>query len=242
MNSKFYKFAKTKRVEHAQSGAVRRIAAMDAHALLTSQGWRGSGHSLHPTSDNNGLSRPLLVSRKQNNLGVGKKQHKTSDMWWMNAFDRSLKGLDTAQEGKVVQTLTNGGLDMVAKGGSKFVGNEGLYASFVRGESLSGTITPEEAGGLEVSKKRRRAEDKVETKQERRARKAAKRAVGLVAPTPTHELVQITEEKGGVVVEEVETKERRRERRKQKKLLRQAEEDVMEDVITNTRKKKRRKD
>jgi nucleolar protein TMA23 len=215
---------------------------MDAHALLTSQGWRGSGHSLHPTSDNNGLSRPLLVSRKQNNLGVGKKQHKTSDLWWMNAFDRSLKGLDTAQEGKVVQTLTNGGLDMVAKGGSKFVGNGGLYASFVRGESLSGTITPEEVEGLQVSKKRRRAEDKVETKQERRARKASKRAVGLVAPTSTHELVQITEEKGHIVIEEAETTEQRRERRKQKKLLRQAEEDVMEDVITNKKKKKRRKD
>src|SRR5271168_2878782 len=100
---------------------------MNAHALLTSQGWRGTGHSLHPTSDKTGLSRPLLVARKQNNLGVGKKQHKTSDMWWMNAFDKSLKGLDIAEEGKIVQTVTNEGLDMVVKGGSKFVGNGGLY-------------------------------------------------------------------------------------------------------------------
>jgi nucleolar protein TMA23 len=222
---------------------------MDAHALLTSQGWRGSGHSLHPISDKNGLSRPLLVSRKQNNLGVGKKQHRTSDMWWMNAFDKSLKGLDTAEEGKVVQTLTNGGLDMVAKGGSKFVGNGGLYASFVRGESLSGTISPGEVEETPAIKKRRRGEDGHETKEERRARKVAKRdararsllTTGSVAPVPTNESAQISEEEEDVVVEEAETKEQRRERRKQKKLIRQSKEDGMEGVITTSKRKKRRK-
>lgn len=203
--------------------------AMDAHALLTSQGWRGSGHSLHPTSDNSGLSRPLLISRKQNNLGVGKKQHKTSDMWWMNAFDKTLKGLDTTQEGKVVQTLTNGGLDMVAKGGSKFAGNGGLYASFVRGERLGGTITPEEAERPEPAKRRRRAKDGGETKEERRAIKAAKRAAqarNLVAleqaaSPSTDELAQTIKHEADVVVEETEAKEQRRERRKQKKHMRQ---------------------
>jgi nucleolar protein TMA23 len=153
---------------------------MDAHALLTSQGWRGTGNSLHPTNNSIGLSKPLLVSQKQNNLGLGKKQHKTSDMWWMNAFDSSLKGLDTSKEGKVVQTVTSGGLDMVAKGGAKWVGSKGgLYASFVRGECLSGTITPEEeSGGIEaLRKKRKRGEDDKESKEERRARKATKRAL-----------------------------------------------------------------
>ncbi len=223
---------------------------MDAHALLTSQGWRGSGHSLHPTSDKNGLSRPLLVSRKQNTLGVGKKQHRTSDMWWMNAFDKSLKGLDTAQDGKVLQTLTNGGLDMVARGGSKFVGNGGLYASFVRGESLSGTITPEEAERPQAGKKRKRAEDGVETKEERRARKAAKRAAktrGLlalepVAPTSNNEPAQMSEGEEDIMAEETETKEQRRERRKQRQRMRQAEKDAMKDVITTTKRKKRLKD
>jgi nucleolar protein TMA23 len=230
------------KVERTQPRTARRNAAMDAHALLTSQGWRGSGHSLHPTSDKNGLSRPLLVSRKQNNLGVGKKQHKTSDMWWMNAFDKSLKGLDTAQDGRVVQTLTNGGLDMVAKGGSKFVGNVGLYASFVKGESLSGTITPEESERPEAAKKRRRVESVAETKEERRARKAAKRTANLLPPVSTDELVPTTEEKEDTIIEKAETKEQRRERRKQKKLMRQEREDGMRDGIVSPKRKKRPKD
>jgi len=215
---------------------------MDAHALLTSQGWRGSGHSLHPTSDKTGLSRPLLVSKKSNTLGIGKKQHRTSDMWWMNAFDKSLKGLDTSKEGKVVQTVTNGGLDMVAKGGSKFVGGVGLYACFVRGESLSGTITPEEVEEMMPTKKRKR---NGETKEERRARKEAKRAARAAAesveeltpPTPPETADEET-------MERQETKEERRERRRQKKLLRETEQEPSKAALPNEnkKKKKRRKD
>ncbi len=103
-------------------------------------------------------------------------------MWWMDAFDSSLKGLDTSVEGKVVQTLTNGGLDMVAKGGAKWVGSGGgLYASFIRGEPLSGTLTPESEGSAELEgKKRKRSGDEDETKEQRRARKAAKKAKDAV--------------------------------------------------------------
>lgn len=170
-------------------------------------------------------------------------------MWWMNAFDKSLKGLDTAEEGKVVQTLTNGGLDMVAKGGSKFVGNGGLYASFVRGESLSGTITPEYVERPLVSDKRKRGEDGRKAKEERRARKAAKRAARArsllaaepAAPIPINEPAQTSEQEEDVVAEGAETKERRRERRNQKKLTRQAKEDGIEGVIPTSKRKKRRK-
>ncbi|KUJ24596.1 uncharacterized protein LY89DRAFT_679688 [Mollisia scopiformis] len=184
---------------------------MDAHALLTSQGWRGTGNSLHPTSNTIGLSRPLLVSKKQNTLGIGKKQHKTSDMWWMNAFDSSLKGLDTTKEGTVVQTVTSGGLDMVSKAGAKWVGSKGgLYASFVRGESLSGTITPVESTESEepAKKKRRRevemGEKEEESKEERRARKATKRAA------------KAAEDKSEESRESPDTKESKEERRARK--------------------------
>jgi nucleolar protein TMA23 len=187
---------------------------MDAHALLTSQGWRGTGNSLHPTSNSIGLSKPLLVSQKRNNLGLGKKQHKTSDMWWMNAFDSSLKGLDTSKQGQVVQTVSSGGLDMVAKGGAKWVGSKGgLYASFVRGECLSGTITPESKEGSEEPprKKRRSGKNEKESKEERRARKAAKRASG------DKELKTAEEVEDGS--ERSETKEERRARKATKHKL-----------------------
>ncbi|KAI9744440.1 MAG: hypothetical protein M1818_001969 [Claussenomyces sp. TS43310] len=203
-------------------------STMDARALLTSQGWRGSGHSLHPTDDSTGLSRPILVSQKRNVLGVGKKQHRTSDMWWMNAFDKSLQGLDTSKEGEVVQTVTSGGLDMVTKGGSRFVGSGGLYACFVRGEGLTGTIESREGneqGGQEV-KRMRLEKGKGESKEERRARKAAKRAqkqLDLKAAafsTPPSAKSDVDAEPGEIE----ETKEQRKERRRRKRLLREARE------------------
>ncbi|KAL3423445.1 DNA-directed RNA polymerase ii subunit rpb1 [Phlyctema vagabunda] len=241
---------------------------MNAHALLTSQGWRGTGHSLNPTTDSIGLSRPLLVSQKQNNLGVGKKQHRTSDMWWMNAFDKSLQGLDTSKDGAVVQTITNGGLDMVVKGGAKYVGNTGgLYACFVKGECLTGTIQSKEDP---QQKKRKRDE---ESKEGRRARKATKRASRSVATGAEKDSEsgskseakkerrekrrlkklrkeaklarraesneKSEEEETDTLARKIETKEERKERKRQKKLLRQ--ESTTEDESEKEKKKKKRR-
>ncbi|RFU26638.1 DNA-directed RNA polymerase, partial [Scytalidium lignicola] len=195
---------------------------MDTHALLKSQGWRGTGHSLHPTNDSTGLTRPILVSRKQNNLGVGKKQHRTSDMWWMNAFDKSLKGLDTSKDGIVVQTISNGGLDMVVKGGSNFVGNGGLYTSFVKGESLGGTITPEETGKkLLNEEQKRRNKSSRGTKEERRAKKAARRAEKAKKETENSVSISTTDERNAHWEKETESKEERKERKRREKLLRE---------------------
>ncbi|PHH70880.1 hypothetical protein CDD80_5671 [Ophiocordyceps camponoti-rufipedis] len=103
---------------------------MNAYALLSAQGWRGKGHSLHKTDDSIGLSKPLLLPRKDGRGGIGKTQHFTSDQWWMNAFDEQLKGLDTTQEGRVTQTVTTGKLNSIeGAGGGKYY----LYTSFVRG-------------------------------------------------------------------------------------------------------------
>jgi nucleolar protein TMA23 len=198
---------------------------MDAHALLTSQGWRGTGNSLHPTNNSIGLSKPLLVSQKQNNLGLGKKQHKTSDMWWMNAFDSSLKGLDTTKQGQVVQTVTSGGLDMVAKGGAKWVGSKGgLYASFVRGECLSGTLTPESnEGSEELPKEKRRKNDTgIESKEERRAKKVNKRILREKKARAAEEV----EGSGG----RKETEEERRARKVAKRTLKAQEVQEEQDT------------
>ncbi|MCJ1229472.1 hypothetical protein MMC12_006139 [Toensbergia leucococca] len=145
---------------------------MNANLLLRSQGWRGSGHSLHPSTDTSGLSSPLLVSQKRNNNGVGKIQHKTSDMWWLNAFDKTLKGLDTSEEGKVVQTVTNGGLDMVKSDAGRF---RGLYAGFVRGQGLAGTIAGENSEEGKREGKGGRDRQRKETREERKARRLARR-------------------------------------------------------------------
>ncbi|KAH7403188.1 hypothetical protein BKA64DRAFT_443123 [Cadophora sp. MPI-SDFR-AT-0126] len=210
---------------------------MDAHALLTSQGWRGTGNSLHPTSNTIGLSRPLLVSKKVDNLGIGKKQHRTSDMWWMNAFDSSLKGLDTSKEGQVIQTVTSGGLDMVQKAGAKWVGSKGgLYASFVRGEGLGGTISPEESTGSESGKdvgnggggekKRKRGGGEEESKEDRRARKAAKKAMKA-------ERVELVMEESTPVGTDSDTKEERKARRAAKREGREIEEKVLEVEVAS---------
>lgn len=151
---------------------------MDASALLKSQGWRGSGHSLHKTDDSIGLAKPILVSRKNNTLGIGRKNHVTSDQWWLNAFDEQLKSLDTSGKTSVVQTKENTKLaGLLTVGAGKYSGANALYACFVSGGLLQGTVKPNTEGEstdttpeAEVVPRARK-----ETKGERRARKEAKR-------------------------------------------------------------------
>lgn len=115
---------------------------MDAHALLTKQGWRGTGNSLHPTNNAIGLAKPLLVGRKNDKVGLGKKVHQTSDMWWMQAFDESLKALDPKREGNSIVTSSKpGGLEAIKRGTGKWIlANGGLYANFIKGAGLAGTM------------------------------------------------------------------------------------------------------
>lgn len=154
---------------------------MDAHALLTSQGWRGKGHSLHKTNDGIGLAKPLLLSRKADTKGLGAAQHFTSNQWWMNAFDEQLKGLDTSRDGKVVQTVTTVKINSLAKAA---LGKYRLDSSFVRGGLLQGTIAELQQGdaspsaGSDVGPRpgAQKARPREESREERRARREAKRA------------------------------------------------------------------
>lgn len=196
---------------------------MDAHALLTSQGWRGTGHSLHHTDDSIGLARPILVSRKNNNLGIGRKSHVTSDQWWLNAFDEQLKGLDTSKKGVVVQTVQHTKLDMIAAGTGKYSGAGGLYASFVRGGLLEGTLTPDstssESTDATPETEERPAPVRAETKEERRARKEAKRlrkAQKLARRTAKAQSKSSSKE-DSASIKPVETKEERRARKEAKR-------------------------
>ncbi|KAK7745555.1 hypothetical protein SLS53_003055 [Cytospora paraplurivora] len=161
---------------------------MDASALLKSQGWRGSGHSLHTSDDSIGLAKPILVSRKNNTLGIGRKNHVTSDQWWLNAFDEQLKSLDTSSKTSVVQTKANtklGGLLTVGAG--KYSGANALYACFVSGGLLQGTVKQKDGESTDTTPEAEvippvRQESKAERKarrEERRRRKAEKAAKKL---------------------------------------------------------------
>lgn len=176
---------------------------MDATAYLTRQGWLGAGHSLHPTG--RGIRKPLLVSRKLNVLGVGKKKHDAhADQWWARAFDNGLKNLEVGRsESKGATESVKGGawgqLDTLKAGGQKWAGTGGLYAGFVRGEGLSGTITPEAmrdgqqggddnyrmesaCSGPERKKRKRETEgrmDQNDESQRKRARKSKKAAAAI---------------------------------------------------------------
>ena len=155
---------------------------MDAAALLKSQGWRGKGFSLHPTDNAIGLSNPLLISRNRDGRGISEKKHYTSDQWWLQAFDQKLKGLDTSKKG-VVQLVTQGKLDIIAscQANGKYTGTSGLYASFVRGGMLDGSMDSESKDATPVSSDdsegpMSRKEKRSETKAERHARRAERKS------------------------------------------------------------------
>ncbi|KAF2450642.1 hypothetical protein P171DRAFT_426973 [Karstenula rhodostoma CBS 690.94] len=101
---------------------------MNAEGLLRKQGWRGAGFSLD-TSDR-GIKKPLLISHKQDQLGLGKKKasHTTDDQWWMRAFDESLQNLGSGKTSTLTQIQEKG------------INHGGLYGFFVKGEGLQGSI------------------------------------------------------------------------------------------------------
>ncbi|KAK0666146.1 hypothetical protein QBC41DRAFT_156110 [Cercophora samala] len=222
---------------------------MNASAYLQSQGWLGKGHSLDshrfssssstPTSDTpsgrnaRGLVNPLLISRNTDGRGIGNKTHYTSDQWWLSAFDQKLKGLDTtnSKEG-ITQTVTEGKLDAVGKvQEGKYTGTKGLYAFFVKGGLLEGTVevgllngkegtaTPDggsdNGGGFslraQLAAKRARKEAKKAgmTREERKQKKEKKEAKRLKR-----------EEKQRRRREKEERRKEKEERRKKKELKR----------------------
>ncbi|OTA64223.1 hypothetical protein K449DRAFT_26320 [Hypoxylon sp. EC38] len=162
---------------------------MDAHAILTAQGWRGKGHTLHKTSDSIGLAHHLLIKRNDDGRGLGSKKDHKQEAWWLNAFDQALKGIDT-KSGTMKQTLKGGALEKItAKGAAgKYTGIRGLYSSFVKGGVIESTVglnmvtglpTPPDSGvGTPTaggSTDGDGSKDKKETKEERRAIREAKR-------------------------------------------------------------------
>ncbi|TGJ85938.1 hypothetical protein E0Z10_g2794 [Xylaria hypoxylon] len=162
---------------------------MNAHALLTAQGWRGTGHSLHPTSDSNGLTHHILIKRNQDGSGLGSKKDHKQEAWWLNAFDQALKGIDV-KSGTMKQTLKGGALEKITarNAATKYTGARGLYTSFIRGGTMEGSVhdpaaslpTPPDSGAgtplaTEPETNMEKDSQWEETKEERRARRESKR-------------------------------------------------------------------
>jgi nucleolar protein TMA23 len=71
---------------------------MDAHNHLKRLGWKGSGYSLGRS--NSGITKPILISHKNDFLGLGAKQRKEkqADQWWLRAFDSALQDFGTDKQ------------------------------------------------------------------------------------------------------------------------------------------------
>lgn len=205
---------------------------MDARALLTSQGWRGSGHSLHKSDDSIGLSKPILASRKDNTLGIGRKNHVTSDQWWLNAFDEQLKSLDTSNKTSIVQTKKNTKLDsLLTAGAGKYKGANALYACFVSGGMLEGSLKWKSEGeSTDATPEAEAAPVRTETKAERRARRAekkrrkAEKEAKKLAKKAAKIKLKKESKKSSTKRAESETKEERRARKEAKRKRRQDKE------------------
>lgn len=120
---------------------------MDTAVYLTRQGWLGSGHSLDPSG--HGIAEPLLISRKSDLLGLGKRKNEIhADQWWARDFDTTLKhlnvGTDGATETPEKEALKTGlePLERTVRVSPKWGLGNGLYSHFVQGEGLSGTHAP----------------------------------------------------------------------------------------------------
>ena len=218
---------------------------MDAAAYLTNQGWQGHGHALHHSG--RGITKPIRISQKANVLGVGKKQHDAhADQWWARAFDDTLKGLNTTKNestGEMEGIAFGSGaqaLQMVGIGGAKWVGQGGLYSNFVRGKSLSGTLTPgeknyqetqsqsEDRGGREkgsndmnltmaAAKDVKRSKRKRRQQEENIAKYSKSVGVNLIQQDPKDIGVEEDYQKPRERPKDSENKEQRRQRKREKK-------------------------
>ena len=145
---------------------------MDPQAYLKRHGWLGLGHSLDP--EGRGIPKPLLISRKENVLGIGTKKNDIfADQWWSRAFDSSLQNLEVNKIESTGTTVAVKGdsiasLELLKAGAGKWIG---LYSGFVRGQGLEGTISPEEKHSRNISPETNDPEPNLATKREKKSRK-----------------------------------------------------------------------
>lgn len=193
---------------------------MDAQAYLMRHGWGGPGNPLNPNQRPGshgglGLTKPILVARKQNNHGVGKKTTKDhTNQWWLRGFEDALKGVgDDSYEATSAKT-------------SNALTSE-LYRFFVRGQGLAGTIHDKKTSdvkGAELdkkekskskSKRKRDTDDEDSDSRARKEEKAARKEKKSKRRKVDGDVTESSETSGSE--KRKESKEERRARRKEKK-------------------------
>ncbi|KAK6539360.1 hypothetical protein TWF694_009590 [Orbilia ellipsospora] len=112
---------------------------MNAQSYLQSYGWTpgtplGNPLSHLPSSSTSSarLTKRILTSAKNNNLGVGRKASNLNhaDLWWEKAFDVSLKNLDVTKDTSTVPSESKNVVD-----------NMNLFANLGGGRGFGGTAT-----------------------------------------------------------------------------------------------------
>ncbi|PWY88659.1 hypothetical protein BO94DRAFT_534549 [Aspergillus sclerotioniger CBS 115572] len=197
---------------------------MDAQAYLLRHGWSGPGNPLNPnrrpgTHGGLGLTRPILVARRQGNQGVGKKTTKDhTNQWWLRGFEDALKGVGEENKSGAGET----------KRAPNALTSE-LYRFFVRGETVPGTLGGVEKKVEEGDKMEVDGEGKKETKEERRVRREEKRKRKEERAKRKEERRKRREAKEVRRAERREKKEKKRllkeEKKKQKEEERRPEEE-----------------
>lgn len=204
---------------------------MDAQAYLIKHGWSGPGNPLNPNQRPGlhgglGLTRPILVARKSNNHGVGKKTTKdATNQWWLRGFEDALKGVgDDSYEANSARQ--NNAL------------TSELYRHFVRGSGLAGTLDPKKesedtsAPAPAPASKRKREEGKDDSKAARAARKEERASKRARKVAKKEEKAVRKEGRRVKRAEKVERREAKEAEKKAKKAKKTAEKTAEEDYPT----------
>lgn len=161
------------------------MPGLNPQTYLLSQGWAGPGHPLNPTTTTyrqkghrglaydpsstkqtnsslfaaggNGLIRPLLVSKKSDNLGLGRRAHEPAKgtEWWLKGFESALSSVGDSG----ASTPTGGGDDGEKEKVDKAAELQrtinaqmgrfgGLYSFFVAGGVVGGTLPPSSSASV----------------------------------------------------------------------------------------------
>lgn len=128
---------------------------MDARAHLLALGWAGPGYSLdfrpHKQQGHRGLAydpkqvrtagsgliKPLLISQKHDRSGIGRKAHEPAAgrEWWLKDFETALSNIAKSDSERTSGAATPEPPLRTEKASE-------LYAYFVKGQSLQGTLKP----------------------------------------------------------------------------------------------------